>query len=191
MKKFLLRALIIAQVIILVSCASTPAPAPEWCTNPGAVYSESEYLVQVGNGASEIEARSDAAAALAKSNPIKTGIQAFSYSLRTVILPFIFIFNTDLLLIGISSFYQVIWIFFTSLIAMFAFSSGTQNFTIIKNRWYETLLLIIITFTLFRPHRVADIMGIGGKSIIVSVLSVLIYFGIIIIQKKRQAKVPV
>ncbi len=132
-----------------------------------------------------------AAAALAKSNPIKTGIQAFSYSLRTVILPFIFIFNTDLLLIGISSVYRVVWIFFTSLIAMFAFSSGTQNFTVMKNRWYETVLLLLITFSLFRPYLVAEKLGLGGSSIIVSIVSVAVYFGIILLQKKRMVKEPV
>ena len=128
-----------------------------------------------------------AAAALAKSDPIKTGVQAFSYSLRTVILPFIFIFNTDLLLIGITSVYKVVWIFFTSLIAMFAFSSGTQNFTIVKNRWYESIILLVITFTIFRPHLIAEKLGIEGKSIVVSLVSIAIYFGIILIQKKRLA----
>ena len=132
-----------------------------------------------------------AAAALAKSNPIKTGIQAFSYSLRTVILPFIFIFNTDLLLIGITSAYKVVWIFFTSLIAMFAFSSGTQNFTIVKNRWYESLMLLVITFTIFRPHLIAEKLGIEGKSIIVSIASIAVYFGIIMIQKKRKSSAAV
>ena len=132
-----------------------------------------------------------AAAALAKSNPIKTGIQAFSYSLRTVILPFIFIFNTDLLLIGITSVHKVVWIFFTSLIAMFAFSSGTQNFTIVKNRWYESLMLLVITFTIFRPHLIAEKIGIEGKSIIVSIASIAVYFGIIMIQKKRKSSAAV
>ena len=132
-----------------------------------------------------------AAAALAKSNPIKTGIQAFSYSLRTVILPFIFIFNTDLLLIGITSVHKGVWIFFTSLIAMFAFSSGTQNFTIVKNRWYESLMLLVITFTIFRPHLIAEKLGIEGKSIIVSIASIAVYFGIILIQKKRKSSAAV
>ena len=131
-----------------------------------------------------------AAAALAKSNPIKTGIQAFTYSLRTVILPFIFIFNTDLLLIGISSVYKVIWIFCTSLIAMFAFSSGTQNYMVVKNRWYESIILLVITFTLFRPYLVAEKLGMEGKSILVSVVSVSVYFAVMLLQKKRNSSAP-
>ncbi len=41
-----------------------------------------------------------AAAAIAKSDPIRTGIQGFTYDIRTAILPFMFVFNTQLLLMG-------------------------------------------------------------------------------------------
>jgi TRAP-type uncharacterized transport system fused permease subunit len=44
-----------------------------------------------------------AAAGIARCDPIKTGVTAFGYSMRTAILPFMFIFNTQLLLIGIDS----------------------------------------------------------------------------------------
>ncbi|MFN3495381.1 MAG: TRAP transporter permease, partial [Hydrogenophaga sp.] len=43
-----------------------------------------------------------AAAAIARADPIKTGVTAFYYSMRTAILPFLFIFNTQLLLIGLT-----------------------------------------------------------------------------------------
>src|SRR5512133_352621 len=48
-----------------------------------------------------------AAAAIAKADPIKTGITAFWYSIRTCILPFMFIFNNELLLIGIRSWWSL------------------------------------------------------------------------------------
>jgi TRAP-type uncharacterized transport system fused permease subunit len=40
-----------------------------------------------------------AAAAISRGDPIKTGVQGFAYDIRTALLPFMFIFNTDLLLI--------------------------------------------------------------------------------------------
>src|SRR5690606_41683007 len=49
-----------------------------------------------------------AAAGIAKSEPMLTGLTAFSYSARTAILPFMFIFNTQLLLIGIGNTFQLI-----------------------------------------------------------------------------------
>ncbi|MEL0611479.1 hypothetical protein, partial [Vibrio echinoideorum] len=48
-----------------------------------------------------------AAAAISKSDPIRTGIQGFTYDIRTAILPYMFIFNTQLLLMGIDSCWQL------------------------------------------------------------------------------------
>ncbi|MCH2542750.1 MAG: TRAP transporter permease, partial [Alphaproteobacteria bacterium] len=59
-----------------------------------------------------------AAAAISRADPIKTGIQAFWYSLRTGILPIVFIFNSELLLIGIKSIWHGLMVIITSLIAI-------------------------------------------------------------------------
>ena len=59
-----------------------------------------------------------AAAAIAKTNPVKTGIQGFNYDIRTAILPFIFMFNTDLLLYQVSSFWYAAWVFIMAMLAI-------------------------------------------------------------------------
>ena len=91
-----------------------------------------------------------AAAAVSGGDPIRTGFQAFYYSLRTAALPFLFIFNTDLLLIDVT-FLQGVLIFVVSTIAMLIFAAATQGFMITRNRWYESIVLLLIAFTLFRP----------------------------------------
>ena len=91
-----------------------------------------------------------AAAAVSGGDPIKTGFQAFAYSLRTAALPFLFIFNTDLLLIGVG-WIEGIQIFITSTIAMLIFAAATQGHFITKSRKYESALLLLIAFSLFRP----------------------------------------
>jgi len=91
-----------------------------------------------------------AAAAVSKGDPIKTGITAFYYSLRTTALPFLFIFNTDLLLIDVSLWHGVL-IFFVATGAMLIFAAGTQGFFLVRSRWYESVLLLLVAFTLFRP----------------------------------------
>ena len=91
-----------------------------------------------------------AAAAVSGGDPIRTGFQAFYYSLRTAALPFLFIFNTDLLLIDVT-FMQGILIFVVSTIALLIFAAGTQGFMITRSRWYESMVLLLIAFTLFRP----------------------------------------
>ncbi len=91
-----------------------------------------------------------AAAAVSGGDPIKTGAVAFFYSLRTAALPFLFIFNTELLLINVTMF-QGIFVFIVATIAMLLFAAATQGWFIAKNRFYETIALLLIAFTLFRP----------------------------------------
>jgi len=97
-----------------------------------------------------------AAAAISRADPIKTGIQAFWYSLRTGILPIVFIFNSELLLIGIKSIWHGLMVITTSLIAILVFSAATQGWFINKLRWYEIMIFILISLTLFRPDYVLD-----------------------------------
>lgn len=91
-----------------------------------------------------------AAAAISQGDPIRTGIQGFAYDIRTAILPFIFIFNTDLLLIDVT-WIQGIIIFIVAACAMMLFGAATQGFWMVKSRWWETVALLLIAFTLVRP----------------------------------------
>ena len=92
-----------------------------------------------------------AAAAIARSNPIKTGIQGFTYDIRTAILPFMFIFNTQLLLIGIENIWSLLSVIFGAVVAMLTFSAATQGYWLVKNKIWESLALCLIAFVLFRP----------------------------------------
>ena len=99
-----------------------------------------------------------AAAGIAKSEPMLTGLTAFSYSARTAILPFMFIFNTQLLLIGIGNTFQLILTIVTATVASMMFAAATQGYFITKSRLHESLLLLLVTFTLFRPGFWMDMM---------------------------------
>jgi TRAP transporter 4TM/12TM fusion protein len=92
-----------------------------------------------------------AAAAIARSDPIKTGVTAFYYSMRTAILPFLFIFNTQLLMIGIAGPWHLALTIVSATVAMLVFAAATQGYFLTRTRWYETIALLLITFTLFRP----------------------------------------
>ena len=91
-----------------------------------------------------------AAAAVSGGDPIRTGVVAFFYSMRTAVLPFLFIYNTDLLLINVDWLHGV-GIFIVATIAMLLFAAATQGYFITRSRFYESLLLLLIAFTLFRP----------------------------------------
>ncbi|MEM9845782.1 MAG: DUF3394 domain-containing protein, partial [Pseudomonadota bacterium] len=96
-----------------------------------------------------------AAAAISRGDPIKTGIQGFAYDIRTALLPFLFIFNTDLLLIDVG-FAKAVIVFFISLIAMLLFAAATQGYFIAKSKWWETVLMLVVAFMLFRPDFMLD-----------------------------------
>lgn len=91
-----------------------------------------------------------AAAAVSGGDPIRTGFIAFFYSLRTAILPFLFIFNTDLLLIDVTPL-EGVFVFIVATAAMLLFTAGTQGFFLARSKIWESAVLILIAFTLFRP----------------------------------------
>jgi TRAP transporter 4TM/12TM fusion protein len=92
-----------------------------------------------------------AAAAISGADPIKTGLQGFWYEIRTGLLPFIFIFNSELLLIDIGGPFNLMMVIVCSVVAMGCFVAATQNWLLMRNRWYENIALLLICFTLFRP----------------------------------------
>ncbi|QFS86356.1 MULTISPECIES: TRAP transporter permease [unclassified Marinobacter] len=92
-----------------------------------------------------------AAAAISGADPIRTGIQGFTYDIRTAILPFMFIFNTQLLLIGLTGWVDLLITVASAVTAMLVFSAATQGFWFTRSYKWESLLLLLITFTLFRP----------------------------------------
>lgn len=92
-----------------------------------------------------------AAAAISGADPIRTGIQGFTYDIRTAILPFMFIFNTQLLLIGLTGWVDLLITVFSAVTAMLVFSAATQGYWFTRSYKWETVLLLLITFTMFRP----------------------------------------
>jgi len=97
-----------------------------------------------------------AAAAISGGDPLKTGLQAIWYSLRTGILPIVFLFNHELLLIGIESIWQGLLVIITSLIGILVFTAATQRWFINKLRWYEIIAFLIISISFLAPDFVLN-----------------------------------
>jgi TRAP transporter 4TM/12TM fusion protein len=92
-----------------------------------------------------------AAAGISGGDPIRTGIQGFTYDIRTAVLPFFFIFNTELLMIGIQNWFHLTIVVVSAVAAMLIFGAATQGYWLTKSRFYESLALLLVTFTLLRP----------------------------------------
>jgi TRAP transporter 4TM/12TM fusion protein len=98
-----------------------------------------------------------AAAAVSGGDPIKTGFTAFFYSLRTVALPFLFIYNPTLILYGVdlgttAGIMQAVFVFVVATFAMLLFAAATQGYFLARSRIYESAMLLLIAFTLFVPN---------------------------------------
>jgi len=97
-----------------------------------------------------------AAAAISGEDAIQTGIQGSLYALRTVILPFIWVFNPQLLLIDVHGWGELARVVTASLIAMLVFAAITMNWFRVRSRWWENLLLAAAVVLLFRPDFFMD-----------------------------------
>ncbi|WP_025311034.1 TRAP transporter permease [Roseicyclus elongatus] len=104
-----------------------------------------------------------AAAAVSGGDPIRTGFTAFFYSLRTVALPFLFIFNPTLILYGVdlgttAGILQAISVFVIATFAMLLFAAATQGYFLARSRIYESAALLLVAFTLFVPNVFLDMV---------------------------------
>jgi TRAP transporter 4TM/12TM fusion protein len=97
-----------------------------------------------------------AASAISGDDPNATGLQATWYSFRTALLPFAFIFNPQLLLIGVDSWWHLAVVCTSATVASLAFAAGTMGWFRVKARWYEIVLLLLAASLLLRPDWVMD-----------------------------------
>ena len=118
-----------------------------------------------------------AGAAIAKSDPLKTGFEATKLSIGAFIIPYMFIFNPQILMIN-TTFVEVIPILITSLIGMFGVSAGLDGYVFRKCNFIERILFIAAGLLSIYPEFYTDIIGIG----LIAALIILQ-----IIKKKKKA----
>ncbi|MDR2385960.1 MAG: TRAP transporter permease [Deltaproteobacteria bacterium] len=99
-----------------------------------------------------------AASGISGGNPFKTGVQGFIYELRTAVLPFVFLYNQEILLLNIKNVFHLIWVIGTSLLACMAFACATHRYFLVKTRWWEVIFLLASMVFLFRPDIPQDLV---------------------------------
>jgi len=137
-----------------------------------------------------------AAAAIAKSDPIKTGIQGFTYDMRTAILPFVFLFNTELLMISgvaangdiiwLNDPIGIVWVFVVALIAMFAFAAFMQGYFADKCNWAERIFLLLLALAMFRPALITNQIGLERE--VIQGIGLALWAAMYFYQKRRKQK---
>jgi TRAP-type uncharacterized transport system fused permease subunit len=97
-----------------------------------------------------------AAAAISGEDPIQTGLQGAVYALRTVVLPLVWIFNPQLLLIDVRGWWELVLVVTSATVACLVFAAATIGWFQTRSRWWEGGLLFVAVFMLFRPNFFMD-----------------------------------
>ncbi len=97
-----------------------------------------------------------AAAAISGEDPIATGIQGALYIMRTAVLPFVWIFNPQLLLIDVHGPFELVLVVGACLVASLTFAAATMGWFQTRCKWWEIGVLLFATFMLFRPNFFMD-----------------------------------
>jgi len=127
-----------------------------------------------------------AASAIARSEPIPTGVQGFLYDIRTSFIAFMFMFNPELILHGVTSWLKALMIFVMALVGMSAFECFAQGWGLTKNKWYDIPFFLATAFTLLNPGAVAHLFHVTGNSkYYFFFLGLLFYSVALMIQKAR------
>jgi len=127
------------------------------------------------------------AAAIAKSDPISTGIKGFTYDLRTAVIPFMFVFNAELILFGVRNIGQALLIFTMAVFGAFAFANAVQGWFIVKNKIYEMPLFLIASIVFFYPALVTNVLKLNHDMRYYLYSAGFVIYGLLyLMQKYRQ-----
>ena len=102
-----------------------------------------------------------AGSAIAKSNPMKTALNASRLAIAAFIVPYIFAFNPAMLFID-TGVLGVVTIIVTSLIGLFGVAAGLEGYMFANLNVIERLLSIVGGLCLIIPGTVTDIVGISA-----------------------------
>ena len=106
-----------------------------------------------------------AGSAIAKGNPMKTGINATKLAIAAFIVPYIFAYSPAMLFVNVTSVWAVIQIVLSALLGIFGVAAGLEGFMLRKMNWLLRLICIGGGLGLMIPGALSDLVGlvlIGG-----------------------------
>jgi TRAP-type uncharacterized transport system fused permease subunit len=99
-----------------------------------------------------------AGAAIAKADPMKTGFTAWRFALAGFLLPYMFVYNQSLLLMG--SPLKIIMAVFTASIGIICLAAGIIGYLLKETNALERIILLAAAFLLIKPGWITDIIGL-------------------------------
>ena len=107
-----------------------------------------------------------AGSAIAKSNPMKTGVNATKLAIAAFIVPYMFAMNPSMLLMdqGVLAAIQVI---ITSFLGIFGVSSALEGYIVARAPWWQRILLAAGGLSLIDPTWQTDLIGLAVIAVVV------------------------
>ncbi len=102
-----------------------------------------------------------AGSAIAKSNPMKTGVTATRLAITAFIVPYIFAFSPEMLIIGSDKpWYEIVLLVVTALCGIFIVSAGMEGYLLRPMPWWQRILALAGGLCMIIPGIVTDIAGV-------------------------------
>jgi TRAP transporter 4TM/12TM fusion protein len=98
-----------------------------------------------------------AGAAIAKADPMKTGWTAWTFAFAGFLLPYMFVYNNSLLLMG--PVFNIIISIFTAIFGVICLGSSIIGYLLKQTRLFDRLLLFAAAFLLISPGVTTDLIG--------------------------------
>ena len=122
-----------------------------------------------------------AGSAIAKSNPMKTGVTATRLAITAFIVPYIFAFSPEMLIIGSDKpWYEIVLLVVTALCGIYILSAGMEGYMYKKMPWWERIMALAGGLLMIIPGLLTDAIGLA---------LIVVVFALQKIGSKKQAKV--
>ncbi|WP_037351922.1 TRAP transporter fused permease subunit [Anaplasma marginale] len=99
-----------------------------------------------------------AAAAIASANSFKTGVQSFLYNIKTMVIPFMFMFDSNIILHGVDNAWVAAARIVLALVSVLVLCAGMQGYFFRRNRVYESVILVCAGLMLMAPNYLAGLL---------------------------------
>ena len=103
-----------------------------------------------------------AGSAIAKSNPLKTGVTATRLAITAFIVPYIFAFSPEMLIVGSDKpWYEIVLLVVTALCGIFIISAGMEGYMMKKMPVWERIIALAGGLCMIIPGLTTDAVGLG------------------------------
>jgi TRAP transporter 4TM/12TM fusion protein len=150
----------LTPIVLYISLVSTVVPALIIMgISPIAAHFFVMYYGVVSNIVPPVAFAAYAAAGVAGSNIMKTGFMAMKYGLAGIFMPFLFVYKPELLFQG--SLTSIVWISFTSVIAVVCLAAAFQGWFLTRINVLSKVLLFLIFMLLVKKGWIYDMTGLA------------------------------